>query len=105
MDGSKFDDLARASAISRRGALKAVAGALATFLGVSTKVEAAPGAFQRAGKRCDNGQPCGSLAPCTNGVCTPIACEIGGAIFQGAELNPNNTCQFCIPTLDSWTTG
>ncbi len=60
--------------------------------------------FRRVGKRCDNGQPCGFLAPCQNGVCTPSVCLIGDQIVQPADTNPDNPCQFCIPTVDGWRT-
>jgi hypothetical protein len=61
--------------------------------------------FQRAGKRCDRGQPCGSMAPCTNGVCTPIACKIDRLPepVAAGTLNPDNDCQFCAPSLSNWT--
>ncbi len=103
MEGSRFDDLVRASATSRRGLLKLLAASIGAGLGIPRPGMAADKPFKRAGKSCAQGQECGELAPCTNGVCTPVACLIGGAIYQGTEPNPDNTCQFCIPTLDNWT--
>jgi hypothetical protein len=64
---------------------------------------AAGNAFQRAGRRCDRSQPCGSMAPCVNGICTPIACDVNGEIVAPGALNPENECQLCAPTVDSWT--
>jgi hypothetical protein len=59
--------------------------------------------FHRAGKRCDSGQPCGRMPRCTDGFCTPTACLIDGAIRQAGEADPDNPCQFCAPTKDTWT--
>lgn len=119
MDGSRFDDLTRALAAgtSRRGLLKSMLrGALA---GVAATTGVRPGAagakakdkvdpdrknpFSRAGKRCGRGQPCGQLVPCLNGVCTPTVCLIGGTIRADGEVNPDNSCEVCEVTLDSWT--
>jgi hypothetical protein len=119
MDGSRFDDLTRAMAtgISRRGALRALLGAAAIGLagglprgtgfglaaGPESKDESvAEWLVHRAGKRCWPGQSCGPLAPCTNGYCTPLRCLIGGRLYLPEKTNPDNPCQWCNPTLDSW---
>jgi hypothetical protein len=107
MDGSRFDEFTRSVATSRRNALRFLLGAsIATLLPFEGSAAAQFGVrpFRRVGKRCDNGQPCGFLAPCQNGVCTPSVCLIGDQIVQAADTNPDNPCQFCIPTVDGWRT-
>jgi hypothetical protein len=105
MDGSRFDNLARATALSRRNALRVLAGAAAAWLGLPGGTATAQGnPFQRAGKKCANGQPCGSLAPCDGSVCMPIACRIGKTAYNSGDSNPENSCLYCIPGLDTWET-
>ncbi len=119
MDGSRFDDFARTFVTSRRGALKtllsgAAAGiaailardgsaAAAAVTGAAAQDDERRNPFYRAGLACDAGQPCGRLAPCEFGLCTPKACLIDGKRRKNLASNPANTCQFCAPTLESWT--
>ncbi len=105
MDGSRFDDFARTFVTSRRGALRTLlSGAAAGVAAVLPRAEAgAANPLHRAGKRCNRGQPCGDLAPCTDGYCTPIVCEIAGASVSRGTPTPGNLCQSCAPTRDAWT--
>ena len=106
MDGSRFDDFTRSVATSRRNALRLLLGAVAAAL-VPIEAGAAGfggGPFKRVGKRCNHGQTCGFLVPCQNGICTPTVCLIDNHIYQAADQNPDNPCQFCIPTVDGWRT-
>lgn len=107
MDDSRFDDFTRSVATSRRKALRLLLGASVAALlpferGAAADFRVRP--FRRVGKRCDHGQPCGFLAPCRNGVCTPIVCLIEDQIYQPTDFNPDNPCQFCLPTVDGWNT-
>lgn len=106
MDGSRFDDLARSLATSRRRALKTLLGGAVAGLAAIVTGEAAEerrSRFYRAGQPCVTPDQCGSAAPCQFGVCTPIACHIGVRNYRTGQPNPNNACQFCAPTLENWT--
>lgn len=109
MDGSRFDDITRALAggVSRRGALKLLfGGAIAGVQAVAGRDAAAqaaqdaarkPPGFERLGKRCDNGQPCGIHVPCSNGLyCTPAKCWIEGQLVDNLDVNDDNPCQHCV---------
>ena len=105
MDGSRFDDFARAFVTSRRGALKtllggAVAGVAAVLAPDETRAAAVVAAqavgerrnpLRRAGKRCIVGLPCGRLAPCTDGYCTPIVCSIDGTTIRRGRAQPGQS--------------
>src|SRR5215217_4443715 len=102
MDPSRFDDFARSLSMSRRSALRTLVGGAAA--GFALLVNGASAAkdkrFFRAKKLCSHGQPCGELAPCTNGVCLPKACLIRGVVYNFGDTNPDNPCESCRPTLD-----
>jgi hypothetical protein len=114
VDGSRFDDLARSAASSRRGLVKAlfgsaIAGALAVVGGgdvAAKKPYKKP--FHRLHKTCNDDADCGqytfcnfSACPsCSTGVCWPTACRIGGAIYQKNDSEPGNPCQICNPDRD-----
>lgn len=114
MDGTRFDNLTRALATSRRGALKmllgtAAAGIAAVVAREATGVaadeadEARRNPYFRMGKPCDNGQRCGSKLTCNDeGICQPHECFIDGQTYQTGR-NPNNWCQFCFPRAERWT--
>lgn len=91
MDDASFDRLTRAFGISRRGALRAMVGGVAAGVAAVAGrggVEAKPkppkkdDPFYRVLKSCRNGESCGSLAPCTEGVCVPSHCRMGGEIYR-----------------------
>jgi hypothetical protein len=102
MDGSRFDDLTRTLVKSRRGVLRTLqGGALAalTGLGRHSATSATPWAFYRVNQSCKNGESCGTLAPCTDGICRPLVCKIDGQIYQPGEFEPENLCHICDPTV------
>jgi hypothetical protein len=115
LDGSRFDDLTRTLATSRRRALKTLLGGAlaAAALGRGRGAVATPWAFYRVNQPCKYGEACGALAPCTDGVCTPIVCKIDGEIYQPGpptEFGPENLCHVCDPTAgpdgwQQWTVG
>ena len=103
MDGARFDDLARILATSRRSLLKTVLGGAVAGMGTLVAREAVaakkprPPGYERVGKPCDAGEPCGDKLRCQNGSCTPLHCWIGNAEVQPGTPNPDNTCQYCEP--------
>ena len=108
MDGLRFDALPRALVTSRRGVLRALLGTGAAALtaaeiGAAAQDDEQDDPFYRAGLACDGGEPCGSLAPCEFGLCTPKACLIDGIPRDNLAPKPGNSCRFCAPTLESWT--
>jgi hypothetical protein len=113
LDGSRFDDLARSLVTSRRGALRALlGGALATAaaIGRGTGAAAVPWDFYRVNQTCKNGEPCGALAPCTDGACRPHVCRIDGLIYFPGQAQPGDSCHVCDPTVglsgwQQWTAG
>jgi len=56
-----------------------------------------PKPFQRVGKSCAHGQPCGSAAECFSGICIPKMCGIDGVLYAEGTRNPSNPCQACRP--------
>ena len=54
-----------------------------------------PKGFQRVGKRCDKGQPCGEYTECQNGICDPTKCWIADELVDDRVVNPENPCQRC----------
>lgn len=116
MDGSRFDDLTRTLVKSRRGVLRTLLGgtlAALTGLGRESGATATPWAFFRVNQSCKNGEPCGTLAPCTDGICRPLVCKIDGEIYQPGpptEVAPESLCHVCDPTAgpsgwQQWTPG
>ena len=100
MDGSRFDEFTRTVATSRRNALRLLLGAsIAALLpferGAAAQFGVRP--FRRVGKRCDNGQPCGFLAPCRNGVCTPSVCLIDDQILPTRRFQPGQSLPVLHP--------
>jgi hypothetical protein len=51
-----------------------------------------------------NGTSCGTAVICAFGTCS-ASCDIAGAIYPSAALNPANPCQSCQPSTSSsgWT--
>lgn len=102
MDGARFDAWTRTLAISRRGLVRTVFGAVAAGLGGAAIPAAAqdaarkPPGFERLGKRCDNGQACGVHTPCDGTYCAPVKCWIGGQVVDHLEVNGDNPCQRCV---------
>jgi hypothetical protein len=100
MDASQFDTLVRTWVTSRRTALTILLGGAAGTVALVRREEAAalpkPPGFERLGKRCDQGQPCGVYVPCTNGqFCAPSKCWINGELVDDRAINPDNPCQRC----------
>ena len=64
-----------------------------------------PKGFERLGKRCDHGQPCGVYTECRYGYCAPIKCWIGNKPVDDGTVNPDNPCQRCnaLEHNDAWT--
>ncbi len=112
MNGARFDHLARAMAAptSRRGALRMLLGAVVAGIAAGAWRAAAQdmdaarigGPFWRRGRPCDSDERCGSLAPCTNGICKPTKCQIDGVIYDPGD-HPTNECLYCLPTNQPWT--
>ncbi len=107
MDDARFDRLARSFALSRRSAVRAIAGGIAGIVaGAAPKVAAKPrDPFYRAMKPCGRGQECGEKAPCdpTFLVCMPTECYIEKVTYELGDPNPENYCQFCnATTYDHW---
>jgi hypothetical protein len=107
VDGSGFDELARSLATSRRGAVRVILGGamagMATLI-VGGDAGAKPKGFQRLGKPCDHGQPCGEYTLCRNGFCEPTKCLIGGVLYDDRVVNRDNPCERCVAVEhnDAW---
>ena len=111
MDGSRFDDLSRtlANSVSRRGVLKlllvgAMAGVrlVAGEQGAAAQAARKPPGFERLGKRCDSGQPCGIHTQCALGTCKAIKCWIGENLVDKLTTELGNPCHICQPARN-WT--
>lgn len=113
MDDATFDRLTRALGVSRRSALKVIAGGAVASIAAIVRNEGAVAKplkkddpFYRALKSCRNGEQCGALVPCdpSTRICLPTACRIDGEIYRLGASNPDNFCQFCNATAWSrWT--
>lgn len=58
-----------------------------------------PGLARAQWTMVDNGKPCpGGL--CANQTCSSNACFIGYQLRNAGDVNPDNTCQSCIPDLN-----
>ncbi len=105
MDGSRFDDLTRtlAGSVSRRGALKLLLGGAVAGIraaaggGAAAQAARKPPGFERLGKPCDNGQPCGIHTQCALGTCKAIKCWIGEAVVARLATEQGNPCHICQP--------
>jgi hypothetical protein len=122
VDESRFDNLTRTFAISRRKAIELALGAVAAgLLGTADRVSAARRGFpgpsnsfeppgctvdgaacgETAGRICCNGSCCPPNRCCSDtGQCTVCAdrCEIQGQDYAAGDPNPEHDCQVCDPT-------
>lgn len=100
MDHQRFDALAAgfARAISRRGALRALAGGLAGgLLSPAARVAAKPRTCQGSGQACGPRQGCCS-PPCCGGVCCG---EADVCLHHGLETEPHRAKPVCCPATQA----
>jgi hypothetical protein len=102
MDGSRFDDLLRVAATSRRGAFKlllgiATAGGTTVLGGKAAAKSQKP--FHNLGKFCSSDSDCGLYSACIEQVgflrCLSTQCFIKGTAYEDGQTNPENSCQYC----------
>src|SRR5262245_46075431 len=107
MDGSRFDQLARAMGRqgTRRGLLKGLGAAalgglsLARAGGAAADNACKPAAPATQAKCSKDAQCCAGLI-CQGGTCQG-GCRIGGGYYAAGTINSSNVCRTCQPAVST----